>query len=115
MLSTIGTAGRRARQVPRDWAAEIDAAIGAVTGSQEPVTVAAGTTAERRIEFQHGEDGTAGDTAWLSFRADLGELSAAGSTLRVGLGPAGESSAERVRHAALLAGAHAISGDLALR
>ena len=115
MPSTIGTAARRERPVPRDWAAEIDAAIAAVTGPQGPVTVAAGTSAPRRIEFQHGEDGTAGDTGWRPFRGDLGELSAEGSILRVGLGPAEESSAERVRHAALLAGAHASSGDLTLR
>ena len=115
MPSTIGTASRPARPVPRDWAAEIDAAIAAVTGPQGPVTVAAGTSAPRRIEFQHCEGGTAGGTGWCPFRGDLGELSAEGSILRVGLGPAEESSAERVRHAALLAGAHASSGDLTLR
>jgi hypothetical protein len=42
-------------------------------------------------------------------------LELAGGVLPSTIGPAGESSTERVRHAALLAGAQAVSGDLTLR
>ena len=99
----------------RDRAAEIDAAIDAVAGTG-PVTVDAGS-ALRRVGFEHAA-GTVPAGGWLPFGGRAGELSAAGDTLRVGLGPrgatepGGRSAIESARAAAVAAGACLTGGDV---
>ncbi|WP_369138054.1 M17 family metallopeptidase [Modestobacter versicolor] len=99
----------------RDRAAEIDAAIDAVTGAGM-VTVGTGT-ATRRVRFEHALP-PAGAEGWLPFTGRAGELAAAGDTLRVGLGPrsaaepGAPSAVESARAAAAAAGACLTGGDV---
>jgi leucyl aminopeptidase len=98
--------------VARDRAAEIDAAIAAVTGSSGPVQVRAGHRRHRRVEFIHRDDVGSTNSTWLPFGAELGELSANGATLRVGLGAAAGSSVENARRAGVAAGAQLDRGEV---
>jgi leucyl aminopeptidase len=99
----------------RDRAAEIDAAITAVTGTG-PVTVEVGR-APRQVRFEHAP-AVADPGEWLPFTGRAGELSAAGTTLRVGLGdpwtaaPGSASAVESARTAATAAGAQLTGGDV---
>jgi len=98
----------------RDRAAEIDAAIAAVTGTGR-VTVGTGE-ASRRVRFEHARQPGEAE-GWLPFTGRVGELAAAGDTLRVGLGspvtePGSPSAVETARTAAGAAGAQLAGGDV---
>ncbi|SNR91848.1 M17 family metallopeptidase [Blastococcus mobilis] len=102
----------------RDRAAEIDAAITAVTGTG-PVTVDTGG-APRRVRFEHAPQPVPAES-WLPFTGRAGELAVAGDTLRVGLGargamdPGSPSAIESARTAALAAGGCLTGGDVEVR
>src|SRR5258705_11074345 len=102
-MTTTPTAGppvaSRQPGRPRDYAAEIDAAIDAVLDAAGPVTVRADPPVARRLTFTTADGPTADGGDWLPFRAGVGELSAAGQMLQVGLGPAAELTAEPARRA----------------
>jgi leucyl aminopeptidase len=110
--------GRPGSSRDRDRAAEIDAAIVAVTGTG-PVTADTGT-ATRTVRFEHAEP-PAPTGEWLPFTGRAGELSAAGDTLRVGLGdrgaaePGSPSATESARSAGTVAGAHLTGGPVEVR
>jgi leucyl aminopeptidase len=101
--------------VARDWHAEIDAAISSVTRTGtspwEPISLSTDNDAARHIEFLHS-DGASSPSGWLPFHAELGELSAHDSTLRVGLGAEAASTVETVRHAAATASAYLTGGSV---
>ncbi|MCW2903037.1 MAG: Leucyl aminopeptidase [Streptosporangiaceae bacterium] len=105
-----------ARAVPRDWVAEIDAAITAVTGAAGVVSIGTGSGG-RTVNFVHSVDVPPAD-AWLPFTGRPGELSSDGTTLSVGLGPVaddetgGPSAVEIARGAAVAAGACLTGGDV---
>jgi leucyl aminopeptidase len=105
----------RASGVARDWHADIEAAISAVTRTGTPqwesISLTTDNDAARHIEFLHTDSG-ASSSGWLPFRADLGELYAHGSTLRVGLGVAAASTVESVRRAAATASAYLTGGTV---
>lgn len=95
----------------RDREAEIDSAIRSLTTASGPVSVRAvtdpgGQVGRRRIEFVYRRQVGRADDHWLPFQGNGGELSAAGPTLTVGLGPEAESSPESARRAARFAGMH---------
>jgi leucyl aminopeptidase len=99
----------------RDHAAEIDAAIAAVTEGGR-ITVDTGR-ASRRVLFEYAVRPVPA-AEWLPFTGRVGELAAAGDTLRVGLGaPAGAelggpSAVESARTAAVAAGECLSGGDV---
>jgi leucyl aminopeptidase len=95
------------RTPARDRAAEIDAAIDAVTTGAGPVVLADGSAA-RRIRFVTETPPIAG---WLPFGAAVGETAVDGDTLLVGLGAA---AVEHARRAGLAAGALLRGGDYAV-
>jgi leucyl aminopeptidase len=98
----------------RDRAAEIDAAIDAVVDASGPVTVAAGDAARRITAVTADSVPAADGDGWLPFGAAVGEVAAGGSTLRVGLGPAADLTAEQARRAGVAAGALLRAGPVAV-
>jgi leucyl aminopeptidase len=96
----------------RDHGAEIEAAIRAATSGTGGVQLVGGGRAPRRVRGVIAENVTGHAPGWLPFTGALGELSAAGDLLLVGLGPAAESSPETVRIAGTAAGAVIAGGDV---
>ncbi|MFG2040530.1 M17 family metallopeptidase [Dactylosporangium sp. NPDC048998] len=114
-MPTPGVPPPTPRRPARAWAAEIDQAIDAVVDGAGPVAVAADAPIARRIAFVTRDDRPADAGAWLPFGAEVGELSADGDVLRVGLGPATSLTAERARRAAAVAGARLSTGPVAVQ
>ena len=103
--------------VARDRAAEIDAAIIALTAGAGPVSVRAtdrsAPASSRLIQFVHTQDlADEADGSWSKFSGEVGQLSGVGPTLRVGLGPADSVSLETARGAAALAGQQLTRGSV---
>lgn len=112
MTSTPTAAAPAARA--REHAAEIDAAIDAVVDGSGPVAVSHDASAGRRIVFTASDGPLPEAGEWLPFRAEVGELSADGEVLRVGLGPVAGLTAERARRAGTAAGARLRAGIIAV-